>query len=256
MYGVLLLKGITMKSRDFINLYLIPKKYQIKKVKEFGEDLSTDLAKLLKHVSVPVIFDVGANVGQSAKLFRGLWPNAIIYSFEPLPEAFAKLQREASVNTNWKVHQIALANDTGRERFFVHPFSVLSSLLPLAKECPEKEWLDSLERAGKREIEVETITLDQFCRQAAVQKIDLLKLDVQGAEHLVLQGAIRALERKEIGFILSEINIAPLYRGQTKFHDLCRFLDEYGYAFNGLYRSRFDMHHRLGWFDALFRQTA
>lgn len=246
-----------MKLRELINRYLLPKKYGIEKVREFGYDLKADLLKLLLGPnSAPVVFDVGANVGQSGKLFRELWPKAIIHSFEPFPEVFAKLSQEAAGDPNWKVHALALANHCGISQFFIHPADYLSGLLPMDQKCPKTDWMAPFNQDGQQTIEVEAVTLDEFCQQAGVPRIDLLKLDVQGAELKVLEGARSLLARQAVDLILAEIILAPLYVNQVKFHEVCAFLDQHGYAFNGLYRPNFDLQHRLAWFDALFWRSA
>ncbi len=77
-----------------------------------GVSALRDMHELLADVSTPIVFDVGANVGQSVAVFREALPDSILHAFEPGPEAFAELE----ANTR------RLGNLQPSGRFRVHGF--------------------------------------------------------------------------------------------------------------------------------------
>ncbi len=77
---------------------------------------------------------------------------------------------------------------------------------------------------------ITTTSLDSFARQNSVDEIDLIKIDVQGAELDVFRGATKALDK--VVFIVSEVEFIPLYIDQPLFGDVCEYLTEKGLMFH------------------------
>lgn len=77
----------------------------------------------------PLIFDVGANIGQSIKLFRKLFPNCEIHAFEPDPESFFMLRQKFS-NHSTMVNQSAVSDFEGFATLHVSELSETSTLVP------------------------------------------------------------------------------------------------------------------------------
>src|SRR5206468_6751879 len=94
-----------------------------------GLELDHDLP-LIVTARRPVIFDVGANVGQSIDLFGRLFPESSIYAFEPAADCFALLKGKYT-NEKVRLSQLALSSSDGSREFFYYQRSVLNSLLPL-----------------------------------------------------------------------------------------------------------------------------
>ena len=86
-----------------------------------------------------------------------------------------------------------------------------------------------------RDQEVATTTLDTFCAANGVSKVDVLALDVQGAERTVLEGGRRMLAEARIGLVYAEVILAPTYRGQPGFEGVLAALQPHGYALYGLF---------------------
>jgi FkbM family methyltransferase len=148
--------------------------------------------RLLKSLDLPagaIIFDVGANVGRWSQQARALFPTAAIHAFEPLPTAFAQLERIDGI----RAHQAALGAAPGTATLHYDPeLTILSSLH---------------DRAGVGLAEttaVEVTTLDDFADAHGIERIDFLKIDVEGHERDVLRGAARRLARAEIGVVQFE----------------------------------------------------
>lgn len=174
----------------------------------------------------PVIFDVGANIGQSIDHYRALFPDACIHSFEPNPPTFARLTERYGEADGINLHPIALADRSGESRFHVTRLSEMSSLLE-----PEG-WLRQMSPGGKYDfstISVPLDTLDQFCAGRGIDYIDILKIDVQGAELQVLRGAARMLAGGRIGMLYLEANLAETYVGQTTLAGMLNYLEPVGY---------------------------
>ena len=73
------------------------------------------------------IFDVGANTGDSIERFRNIFQNYSIYSFEPIPEIFKKLEKNYSKNKNNNLYNLALSNNTEKKKIFI--FMVIIKLV-------------------------------------------------------------------------------------------------------------------------------
>ncbi len=124
-----------------------------------------------------VIFDVGANVGTWTRLAHAYSPEAEIYAFEPFAQAFNELSAMPFSDT---VHyyNVALGNAPEKKNLFTYvESSAFNSLYPRQL---------GIETSS---VSVDVTTVDLFCAAHAIQSIDFLKIDVEGAELAVLQGA-------------------------------------------------------------------
>src|SRR5262249_47267521 len=121
----------------------------------------------------------------------------------------------------------------------------MSSLLPLGQ--------DGWGRVNARTT-VKVLTVDQYCSERGIQRIDLLKSDTQGFELEVLKGASRMIERNLIHLIYLEMNFARLYDRIPRFDVLLGFLLDRGFELVALYRVHY-LNGRAGWTDGLFINT-
>ena len=147
----------------------------------------------------PIVIDVGAYDGAYARMARSLLADtAIIHCFEPNPSSFARLQIHAG---SLFVHEMALAAQSGTSTLHEDPgVPTMATLSPDA--------LAVVGRAPTRQMTVDVSTLDEFCSERAIDRIDLLKLDVEGAELAVLQGAAELLDEGRIGIVQFEFGFA------------------------------------------------
>jgi FkbM family methyltransferase len=189
--------------------------------------------RLLRGVPHPVIFDVGANMGQTLENYAAVFPTATIHSFEPFPESFRNLQETASRYDGAVAHELALADAAGERTFFVNPeWHTRNSLLPRPADG-RRYYRAGAELAPTLTVRAET--LDAFCAEHAVDHINILKLDVQGGETLVLRGAQGLLSREAIDLIFTEVMFVPHYEGGPLFHHLWQQLEEKRYSFFNLF---------------------
>lgn len=181
----------------------------------------------------PVIFDVGAHIGETARHFRSLFPDATLHCFEPFPDSYAKLSVATASDARVFPHAVALSDKTGTAHLKSNTGSATNSLLATDPKAAEYWGSGSLET--RNEVEVRTQTIDDFCAGAGIARIDILKLDVQGAEFSVLTGSRGLLEQRAIGLVFMEMIMAPTYVGQRKLHEYLAMFDSLGYALLDLY---------------------
>jgi FkbM family methyltransferase len=196
-----------------------------------------------------LIFDVGANVGQTAAEYLKIFPSAQIHSFEPFPESCRQIERNVQ-SSRVTAHNVAVADKAGTSLLNVCRASHMNSLLAVAPTGPTHMGGLKAEMIGA--VEVATITLDDFCEEQRIDSIDILKLDTQGSELLVVNGACRLLRSHAVNVIYTEVNFAQLYDGQASFDDIWRGLEDFGYRLFGLYNLKAGRDFLLGYGDAIF----
>jgi len=206
-----------------------------------------------ERIPAPVIFDVGAHHGHISILLSNLLPNAQIYAFEPFPESFSVLQDNTRGNSHIHCFNFGLSDNEGVYNFYSNPSSQTNSLFSTDENGPTT-W-------GKGLLETKTVinaqfkTLDSVVRELDLPKIDILKMDVQGAEHLVLKGAEQCCSRKFIHLVFSEIIIQPTYQGQLRFDDALTAFYDRGFDLYHLFELSRDNKGYLRQLDALFVQS-
>jgi FkbM family methyltransferase len=172
-----------------------------------------------------VIFDVGANAGIYSLVALASQRDAIIHAFEPTPEIAARLRTTASLNGlgDLHVHQLAVSSGNG-----------YATLIRFRGESGTNEGMnficqDKAESGGDL---VKTICLDWFCEYNSIDRIDLLKLDIQGHEYSALSGAERLIRAGRIGTIFMELNWANEISVVSPASESIRLLERAGYRFS------------------------
>jgi FkbM family methyltransferase len=183
------------------------------------------LVRILDHHGIDAVLDVGANVGQYAtRLRQGGWGGRIV-SFEPLPDAHAVLEKAAAPDALWEVApRMALGAGAGTVSLNVSAESDMSSALPFVPEMADL--LDSAAYTGT--VTAPLARLDEvFGEYAGNTGRVLLKIDTQGTEAAVLEGASGVLDR--IYGIQLELSIVPVYQGERTYLDMIAALGELGF---------------------------
>ncbi|MBS1189836.1 MAG: methyltransferase FkbM family [Rhodocyclaceae bacterium] len=208
--------------------------------------LERDLRRCLDASSI--VLDIGANRGQFAEEILSIVPVKKIYSFEPVPDAFAAVEALSEKHPQVVPVKKAVSVENGFANFYVTVSDVGSSLLPPLPGQPSK-WLTL-----DQEVKVETVRLDDFIREQIArdgEQIALLKSDAQGSDLDVLRSAGEFLCPASIKSILVEINFTQFYEGQQTYHEIFGLLDKAGYRMAWLYPHR--AHDEwLWWADVLF----
>ena len=210
-----------------------------------GRDPYRDIRRLVGTKS-PIVFDVGANTGQTTNAILQALPGATVHAFEPSAAAFEGMRRLSVMQKNVVLNNCALGAQSGEQTLFENASSDMSSLLPLGQ--------DGWGRVQARTT-VRVSTVDEYCADRDIPRIDLLKSDTQGFELEVLKGASRMLERRLVHLIYLEMNFARLYEGMPRFDALLGFLFDRGFELIALYQIHY-LKERAGWTDGLFINSA
>ncbi|MBW4646941.1 MAG: FkbM family methyltransferase [Goleter apudmare HA4340-LM2] len=184
------------------------------------------LFKLLKKHSTPeqplCIFDVGANQGQFLSMAQQHLEDLAleVYSFEPSQYTYKILCDSAKYYDNVTLNNSALGKQIGETKLhYERDGSWLASL--------SKRRLDHVGIDFKYSETIKIDTLDNYCSCYEIQHIDLLKLDVEGHELDVLEGAVEMLEKKKIKMISFEFGSCNL-DSRILFQDIFYFLQAHG----------------------------
>ncbi len=201
------------------------------------------------NISSPVIFDVGANRGQTARRYCKHFPESKLYCFEPFPETVNSLRQEVNHLSNVTVVPMAVSSTSGRREFFVNGSHATNSLLP--RNTNGRRYFPS-EADFKLMIEVDVTSIDEFMIEQDIKHIDILKFDIQGGELMALQGAMKALQNRAISVIYTEIFFVHHYQDSPLFHNLWQHLDQFQYSLFDIYHLRRAKNGQLRFGDALF----
>jgi FkbM family methyltransferase len=130
------------------------------------------------------IMDIGTNMGETLLNFARLNPAGKNYGFEPVPFLYQKANHNISLNDfkNIFLNNIALSDQPGK-LYFEIPKNRNYGSISMAKE------------ASSNAQEVQAITLDEFVAVNKIEKIDLIKIDVEGFEVNVLKGASNTIHQ-------------------------------------------------------------
>jgi FkbM family methyltransferase len=201
-----------------------------------------DQRALLGGLDAAVIFDCGGNVGQTVSNYRKLFPTAKIYSFEPSATLHAQLAQNTSTLGNVKPVRMAVADEPGESQFFEYNITGYNSMfrctvagVELLSEC-----------------RVPVTTIDLFCVENKIDTVDILKLDIQGAELKALRGAQMMLGKQQISLIFTEVLFGPQYDFQAYYHEVAMWLAQFGYQLFRFYDLRYAPDRSLAYSDAIF----
>lgn len=226
--------------------------------KEFQERFSRE--GLIMHVvkaDKPVIFDVGAHHGESVAYLKTLFPNSSIHSFEPDPDSFDVLS--ASVIEGVSYFNLALSDVDGMASFYRNNISHMNSLFKVnlssrdsigaakAAAGNDTQYFDGF----NEEVKIAAVRLDSFAKEHSINRIDLLKIDVQGAECRVLTGGSETLRKTRV--IVMEISFYDYYEHQTTFLDVEQILSPLGFRLFSISEiSNNPMNGRTDWAEVVY----
>jgi FkbM family methyltransferase len=197
--------------------------------------LRQGVAASTEHEAIPLrrdfatVIDVGANRGQFAVFATHRFPRAQLICFEPLEEPRRKVQQVVGGSGRLRLIDVAVGAEDGEAEFHVSASDDSSSLLPIGQR--QREVFPGTEE--RTTIQVPVQRLDHALKPADLQSPTLLKIDVQGGELGVLQGAQGLLDA--IGAVLVEVSFVELYAGQALADDVWRCLVGNGFACRGIW---------------------
>jgi FkbM family methyltransferase len=158
-----------------------------------GVDITDPLLRGLRsHVADDAVcIDAGANIGLYSLALSSLAPKGTVYAFEPSPSAYSHLADNLRVNraANVEASQLALSDREGTVTF--HDFSFFSA----GSFSSDEGSLLTSDSYGSTSFDAPTTTLDTFVAERGIERVDFVKIDVEGAELSVLEGATETLAK-------------------------------------------------------------
>jgi len=211
----------------------------------YGVGASVEHVPALRGQEFSTVIDVGANRGQFSVFARTLYPQARIFSFEPLPAAGACFRKIFARDDKVTLYSVALGDVDGVTALHVAAKNDSSSLLPIGPA----------QRAtfGTREVDtvpVEVLRLDEVLSTNDISRPALLKIDVQGAEAEVLRGCRILLGCVDAVYL--EGSYIELYQGQKLISEIRSDLVSFGFALHGTFNEATDANGIVVQADFLF----
>jgi FkbM family methyltransferase len=183
-------------------------------------DFIETISNYLDFDSIKTILDLGSRDGHQSVEFRTWFPEARIIAFEANPNQISYM-REITKQHNIEIVDKAVGNYNGNTKFFISNANIgASSLLKTNDHFRSKEW-------HQYEINVEMIRVDDWCKKNNVNEIDILWIDVQGAEKIVIEGLGDYL--LNVKAICTEVEIEHMYHDSVLKDELDSILENYGF---------------------------
>lgn len=184
--------------------------------------------RLFDHYAIDFVLDVGANAGQYGRFLRNIGFSGPIVSFEPLSSAFEALVRAAAADGQWEARRCAVGDREGTATLNVAQNSESSSFLAMfpahLEAYPDSQYVGTEE--------VSMTTLGRIVESVPEQKRVFLKIDTQGYERKVLQGAGASLAR--ICGVQIEMSLIPLYEQEMLLPEAIGFMAQLGFTLMGI----------------------
>ena len=204
------------------------------KIKKMLNKLGYDVKKYhpiykttIKPLGIKTIIDIGANEGCFAKEMRKRFPDAFIYSFEPLRDCYKTLISTMSGDTNFKAYNAALGEKKEvikMQRSSFHPSSSILTMTNLHKTLYPKSKNTSIEK-------IKTHRLDEIFKNEEYKNNIMIKIDVQGFEDKVILGGKETFKKAIVAII--ETSFVPLYKNQPLFNDINQLMQNLGFSYYG-----------------------
>jgi len=205
--------------------------------------------------TVEIIFDVGANIGIISRNAYKAFPHAKIYSFEPVSTTFQELEKNTLPYRN-RIFPFQLGFYTESKKMPIHITTTTgaNSLIPQSRDHKKVHAHLDLKEVGEEVIEL--TTMDSFVQSHTIDKIDILKIDVEGVEKEVLLGGLETL-RQKVHFIIIELSFLRRNRESPYWVEICQFLYDAGFELVTIYdvaKYVEDGQEYIAQMDAVFRK--
>lgn len=200
--------------------------------------------------AVRTVFDVGANHGQSIVELRAEFAGAKFFAFEPSPGAAVAFRQAIGPAEDVELIEAAVGERDGLATLHENAEDVTNSLLVSSREAPE--FAEAHGMSAVRTREVPLVRLDTFCSRRGIDCIDVLKIDSQGYERQILQGAGELLTPRVVRAVFLEVLFVSLYDRQSWCGEVIDALHGRGYRLFGFSNVAFDRDNGWKWADAMF----
>jgi FkbM family methyltransferase len=183
-----------------------------------------DIQRFLGTRSLGVLFDVGANTGQTLKTLMAYAPDAEIYCFEPAATTFRRLEAKFGGRNKIHLFNLALGAEAGRLALQLGDDSELNTLVSRGPGgAPESMQM------------TEVATVDAIVGAHGISHVDILKLDVQGWEMEVMKGATDLIANHNLIFVFAEVAFRSDQNEMQQFGGLHSHLEKCGFVLCGFY---------------------
>tara|TARA_A100001011_G_scaffold400161_1_gene512859 strand:+ start:2494 stop:3243 length:750 start_codon:yes stop_codon:yes gene_type:complete len=217
------------------------------------------LKKLIKKNSI--IFDVGCNVGDTIAEFQHIFKCKKIYGFEPQIDCVEKLKARFKNKKNIEIYNYALDHKIHKKDFYFHKYGdVYSGFYKINLKSKDhidlknrkrlKSNLIKYQKNINKKIVLNTLTLDHFIKKKQIKRINLLKLDTQGSEHRILQGAKKNL--KNIDVIITEIQFWDYYSQKNSFYNIEKIIRKHFELYDISYVAKNPENFRTDYIDVIY----
>lgn len=216
-------------ANPYFALYVIANKF-IQKYEGFSYYFEKNgeerLLNALVNSEINTVFDVGANVGLWSEIASNKFPNANIHSFEISQKTFESLKKKLANNHRVRLNNFGLGRDKGEFEYKDYGGNSGANSLIVDGDFHDK-WIEPV--LLKTSLE----SGDSYCKGNNIKEIDILKIDVEGAEHLVLKGFSDMLSKGAIKAIQFEYGYT---NADAKFliKDFYKLLEGYDYLIGPL----------------------
>lgn len=182
-----------------------------------------------RYFSLPddaVVFDIGANIGNMAFKFAQLVQKGCVYAFEPTNYAFNKFKINLTLNPELSSRIVPFQLFVSEHSEIKHKIKAYSSWRIDGKYTNAHPLHGGIIKPAES---VAAVTIDDFCREREISRIDLIKIDTDGFEYFILRGAQKSL-KKYLPYIIFEIGIYVMEERGISFEQYYDYLSSFGYT--------------------------
>jgi FkbM family methyltransferase len=197
--------------------------------------------------SAPLIIDGGAHRGDTVFAFQKHVPEARFHCFEPDPQLALHLKQTFAGDERVCVVSAALGESPATAKLNINASRPTNSLLPTADSLPSE-----ISRLCQTvdQVSVNVVSVDSYCAENSISKVDILKLDLQGYDYNALLGARETLKKTDV--VLTEVWFTEIYAGAKQLPDVLYLMQDCGFRLHTMCGLHYGEHDELLWGDAIF----
>ncbi len=184
-------------------------------------ELFKSMRERLRSLDFALIFDIGANVGQSTIRFRSELPEAEVWAFEPVRATFEEFSNRFRGDQKVRPFQLAFGAGAGEATMIAEGTSVGNRIVASVREGLPSET-------------VKVARGDDFLAEYGMPRVNYLKIDAEGHDLQVLQGFRRAMAEHQIDMVQMEVGLNPRNAGHVTFEKVKATMEAFHYSLFGV----------------------
>lgn len=221
--------GLRIKDKIRLIKQFLVGKQRIYKAIEIVKELEGK-----KGSEVKTVFDIGAAIGETALPMLREFPCARLYCFEPFLESFERLKmRTKKFAERVNYFNFGLFNKNGEVDLYIEKYRDASSIIPV-----ERQFEEIYKKGFEKTQKISVRRLDDIVQELRVNKIEFMKIDIEGVEKEVCEGGMDTLTNKVENLF---VEISPLRKGvhSHDYIDVFELLHKAGFSLAGIYEDFF-----------------